>query len=78
MWSSALIGPLILVVSIITLTVGIFDGSISNVLGSMARDIGAVLVFSGSIVGMASSKERFVRTATKEPFQHDPSHDIEN
>jgi len=44
-WSSELIGPLIIVVGIITLTVGIFEGSISNVLASMTRNIGAVLVF---------------------------------
>jgi len=45
MWSSALIDPLNSFVGIITLTVGIFEGSISNVLASMTRNIAAVLVF---------------------------------
>jgi glycerol uptake facilitator-like aquaporin len=79
MWSHALIGPLILVVGIITLTVGIFEGSISNVLGNAARDIGAVMVFSGSLVGMLGSKERLNRSNTCEkPSSPDPSSSFEN
>lgn len=79
MWSHALIGPLILVVGIITLTVGIFEGSISNLLGNAARDIGAVMVFSGSQVGMLGSKERLSKSNTSEkPSSPDPSSSFEN
>ena len=79
MWSHALIGPLILVVGIITLTVGIFESSISNVLGNAARDIGAVMVFSGSIVGMLGSKERLSKANTSEKqSSRDPSSNFEN
>jgi ABC-type spermidine/putrescine transport system permease subunit II len=66
MWTHALIGSLILVVGIITLSVGIFEGSISNLLGNAARDIGAVMVFSGSLVGMLGSKERLGKANTSE------------
>ncbi len=62
LWNHALIGPLILVVGIITLTVGIFEGSISSMLDDAARDIGAGMVFSGSLVGMLGSREK-LRTA---------------
>ena len=79
MWSHALIGPLILVVGIITLTVGIFEGSISDVLGNAARDIGALMVFSGSLVGMLGSKERLSKASTSEkPSSPDPSSTFEN
>ena len=79
MWSHALIGSLILVVGIITLTVGIFEGSISSVLGNAARDIGAVMVFSGSVVGMLGSKERLSKANTgNKPSSQDPTSSFEN
>jgi hypothetical protein len=82
LWNHVLIGPLILVVGIITLTVGIFECSISSLLGDAARDIGAVMVFSGSLVGMLGSRERLQSAAGSGkhlfPPESDPTRTFEN